>query len=148
MAAMPFPETLLRGVPNDTFLVEDGSVGSHLFYFDDQPREDGNIERSINWEDDDGALATIFTQRKENGDPQFRAGAVRIPREELDRLANRPTVRSILSYERSPLPSNPYHGNLLMQSTVEKRTMKTIAAGIALAVSEVIRRPPAIPATS
>lgn len=137
---MPYPNTLLRGIPNNDYLTEDGSVGPHLFYFEDTPRSDGHIEKSINWEDDAGALATTFAQTKANGELQFRAGAVRIPREELDRLTRQPTVAGLLAYERSALANNPYHGNLLIRSTVSPRTRKTIAAGIALAVSEIIPR--------
>lgn len=135
---MPYPNTLLRGIPNDSFLVGDGTVGPHLFYFENNPRSDGQIEQSINWEDDVGALATTLAQTKDNGELQFRAGAVRIPRDELDRLTRCPTVPGFLAYERSALENNPYHGNLLIQSTVSLRTRKTIAAGIALAVSEII----------
>lgn len=137
---MPYPDNLLRGIPNSSYLFDDGSVGPHLFYFEDQARGDGKIEQSINWEDDTGAVATTLTQTKDNAEIQFKAGAVRIPREELDRLSRRPTISGLLSYERSPLEENIYHGNLLLPSTVPKRTMKTIAAGIALAVSEIIRR--------
>jgi hypothetical protein len=138
---MAFPNTCLRGIPNNSYLVEDGSVGAHLFHFEDKPRGDGWIEQSINWEDNDGALEMILTQRKENGELQFRTGAVRIPRDELDRLSRQPTINGLFSYERNPLESNSYHGNLLLRSSIPKPTMRKIAAGIALAVSEIIKRP-------
>ena len=114
---------------------------NHLFYFEDEHRRnDGWTEQSICWEDDQHALEMVFSQRKENGDFQFRTGAVRIPRDEIDRLNRRPTVAGSLNYERSPFENNPYHGNLLLRSDTPKPTMRKIAAGIALAVSEVLLR--------
>lgn len=138
---MGFPDSCLRGVPNDSYIIEDGSVGSHLFYFEDgkTSRTDEWIEQSINWEDDSRALTLIHTQRKDNGELQFKAGAARIPRDELDRLSKRPSISGLLAYERAALQTNPYHGNLLLNNRVPKLTMKKIAAGIALAVSEIIR---------
>ena len=135
-----FPDHCLRGIPNDSYITEDGSIGPHLFYFEYPPRNDGLIELSINWEDDAHALVLIFNQKKPNGDFQFKSGVVKIPRDELDRLNRRPTIAGVISYERNQLPDNPYHGNILLRSEVSKLTMKTIAAGIALAVSEVIGR--------
>jgi hypothetical protein len=122
-------------------MYEDGSVGSHLFYFKDRDkRGDGWVEQSINWEDDNLAIELSLNQQKENGDFQFKVGLARIPREEIDRLNKQPTVNGVLDYERQPLEDNPYHGNLLLRSDVPKRTMKKIAAGLALAVSEIVRR--------
>lgn len=138
---MSFPATLLRGIPNTSFLLEDGSAATHLFHFEDEHRRnDGWTEQSICWEDDQHALEMVFSQRKENGDFQFRTGAVRIPRDEIDRLNRQPTVAGLLNYERSPFENNPYHGNLLLRSSTPKPTMRKIAAGIALAVSEVLLR--------
>lgn len=138
---MNFPINILRGIPNSSFLLEDGSAATHLFHFEDEHRrDDGWTEQSICWEDDQHALELVLSQRKEHGDYQFKAGAVRIPREEIDRLNQRPTIAGLLNYERSPLENNPYHGNLLLRSDTPKLTMKKIAAGIALAVSEVILR--------
>lgn len=136
---MPFPDNCIRGIPNASFIVEDGSVGSHLFHFkDEHHRDDGWIEQSINWEDDEKAIEFTLNQKKEDGDVQFQAGVVIIPREEIDRLNRRPTVNGVLSYERQPLENNPYHGNILLSENVPKHTMKKLAAGLALAVSRII----------
>lgn len=138
---MAHPNNFLRGIPNDSYLIEDGSIGAHLFHFEEaHSREDGWIEQSINWEDDDSVLGLTLNQRKEDGEIQFKAGAVRIPRDEIDRLSRQPTVNGIISYERKPLDNNPYHGNLLLRSGIPKPTMKKIAASIAIVVSEIIRR--------
>jgi len=145
---MAYPESCLRGIPSKDFVTEDGSPGAHLFYFrKENCRPDGLIAESINWEDNEQVLDLTLNQKRANGDFQFQAGVVRIPRGELDRLARQPTVDGLLSYERQEilgdpaLPGNPHHGNLLLKASVPPGTMKKIAAGIALAVSAIIGRP-------
>jgi hypothetical protein len=136
---MNFPYNCIKGIPNSNFLLEDGSVGSHLFYFKpEHAREDGWIEQSINWEDDESVIEFTLEQRREDGERQFRAGVVIVPREEIDGLNARPTVNGVLSYERQRLENNPYHGNILLRIGLPKPTMKKIAAGLALAISEII----------
>ena len=125
-----YPDTCIRGIPNNSFLTEDGSIGTHLFYFkNEHSRDDGWTEQSINWEDDTSVIEFTLNQEKEDGELQFKAGAVLIPREEIDRLKNRPTVSGLISYERQPLENNPYHGNILLQARLPKPTMRKIAAG-------------------
>ena len=138
---MNYPKNSLKGIPNDSYLSEDGSPGSHLFYFkENHLRDDGWIEQSINWQDDENAIHFTLGQRKEDGNYQFKSGVVVIPREEIDRLNRRPTVNELLSYERQPLENNSYHGNILLMSGVPKPTMKKLAAGLALAASKTILR--------
>lgn len=137
---MDYPDNCLRGIPNSSFLVEDGSVASHLFGFDRDARDDGWIEESINWEDDDNSINLMWSQKKEDGQRQFKIGVAVVPRSEIDRLSTRPTVDGILSYERQPLEHNCYHGNLLLSSSVPKPTKRKIGAGLALAVSKIIRQ--------
>ncbi|MBC8465712.1 MAG: hypothetical protein ISS57_14510 [Anaerolineales bacterium] len=136
---MSYPNNCFRGIPNDTYIIEDGTAASFLFYFKDEDvRSDGWIEQSINWEDDDLSIKIILGQTKKNGEIQFKEGVAKLPRNEIDRLIKQPSVNGILSYERQPLVNNPYHGNLLLQSDTPKLTMKKIAAGLALVVSEII----------
>ena len=136
---MCFPDNCIRGIPNPSFLLDDGSVGSHLFHFKEEDvRVDGWTAQSINWEDDGFAIEFTLNQRKENGERQFKAGVAIIPRDEIDRLNRRPTVKGILSYERQCLADNPYHGNILLRTDVPKPTMRKIAAGLALAVSGIV----------
>jgi hypothetical protein len=136
---MIYPENCIRGIPNSDFLINDGAIGSHLFYFKtEHKRDDGLIEQSINWEDDDTVIEFTLNQKKENGERQFKAGVAIIPREEIDRLSKRPTIRDLVTYERQPLQNNPYHGNILLQANVPKPTMKNIAAYLALSVSRVV----------
>ena len=137
---MDFPKNCIKGIPNSAFLGEDGTVGSHLFYFkENHARGDGWIEQSVNWEDDGLAIAVTLGQRKGDGELQFKAGAAIIPRSEIDRLNRRPLFRDLLSYERAPLEDNPYHGNLLLKEDVPKSTMKTVASGLALAITRIVR---------
>ena len=131
---MNYPKNSIKGIPNNDFLIEGRTVASHLFDFK-QIRDDRTVEQSINWEDDESVVDFTLNQRKENGDLQFRAGVAILPRSEIDRLSRLPTIRGLLSYERSPLDDNPYHGNLLLQANVPKAKMKQIAANLALAIS-------------
>jgi hypothetical protein len=135
---MNFPDNCIRGIPNDSFLNQDGSVGAHLFHFTGPDRDDGWIEQSINWEDDNSVIEFTLAQKKADGDVQFKTGVVVIPREEIDRLNYRPTVKGLLSYERQPIQGNPFHGNILLRAGTSKPTMKLIAAGLALAIERVI----------
>ncbi|HID30263.1 MAG TPA: hypothetical protein EYP19_09695 [Desulfobacterales bacterium] len=137
---MSFAENCIRGIPNRSYLTDEGSVGSHLFSFNKAAdRGDGWAELSINWEDDDCAIEFTLSQRKADGGFQFKGGAVVIPRPEVDRLNNRPTIRKgLVSYERQPLADNPYHGNILLRANTSKPTMRLIAAGLALAVSRIV----------
>ena len=135
---MNFPENCIRGIPNDSFINEDGSLGSHLFHFLSANRGDGWVEQSINWEDDANAVKFTLSVKKADGQIQFKAGAAIVPRSEMDRLNSRPTVMGLLSYERQTLSDNAYHGNILLRANTPKPTMKLLAAGIALAVTRII----------
>jgi hypothetical protein len=134
-----YPINCIKGIPNADFLIEDGSIGSHLFYFKKEHiRDDGRKEQSINWEDDSNAIEFTINQKKDDDSIQFKAGVAIVPRDEIDRLGNMPTVKGLLSYERQPLDINPYHGNLLLAEGVPNHTMKKLAAGLALAVTKII----------
>lgn len=136
---MGFPNNCIRGIPNNDFLLPDGSIASHLFYFkQEQVRYDQWIEQSINWQDDDSAIEFTLGQKKEDGQLHFNAGVVIIPRDGIDSLNRLPAVHGMLSYERQPLADNYYHGNILLKAGLPKHTMKYIAASLALAVSNII----------
>jgi len=143
MHSTPYPDQFLRGIPNNDFIDGDGYPTSVLFYFLDrqteEAREDGFLEQSISWRDDDGAEDTLLKQTKENRELQFKAGAAVLLRRELDRIVRMPSVNKQLAYERKQIEGNKYHGNLLLKRDVEKRVMKRIAATIAtVCVSSII----------
>jgi hypothetical protein len=133
---MDFPVNCLKGIPNSSFISEEGFVLPHLFYFPTQTRDENWKEQSINWEDDEASLQLTLDQKREDGEFQFQVGAAIIPRDEVDRLCRRPSVNNFLSYERQPIEGNPYHGNLLLHKNASNVLMKAIAAALALAVSE------------
>lgn len=136
---MNFPINSLRGILNNDYIVEDGTVASNLFFFDDKYIRDNRwIEQSINWQDDENAISLTLNQKKEDGTYQFKAGVAILPRKEIDRLINKPNVKGKLSYERQPIENNPYHGNLLLLNEIPKRTMKMWAAVLAVGVSEIV----------
>jgi len=75
---MTYPEELLRGIPNHTYIGGDDGPTSNLFYFDEnhqkEIREDGFWEESINWRDTIDADKVLFSQTKDDGAIQFREG--------------------------------------------------------------------------
>ncbi len=136
---MKLPDNCIKGIPNRDFILDNGFPATHLFHFEEKhARSDGWIEQSINWEDDDVAIEFTLSQKKDNGERQFKAGVAIISRDEIDRLNEKPTVKGALSYERHTLPNNCYHGNILLQAGIRKPRMKMIAAALALHVSKVI----------
>jgi hypothetical protein len=130
---MPFPTNSIRGIANNSLLIEDRFVAPTLFNFEQKfRRADGLIPLSINWEDNDAVRAFTLNQL-DNGQPKYKAGLAIIPRSELDSLSQRPAIEGFFSYERDELKDNPYHGNLLVKSNVPPTTKKMIAHGLALA---------------
>lgn len=137
------PKKIIRGIPNHTYIDDDGYPKYTLFYeFASNPaREIERLELSINWYDNTSALAQIFEQKKNDGEYQFKIGGVVLSKDELDRQRSRPAVQGLLSYERYKLEDNDYHGNLLLKKGLSKDKIKLIASGIALCVESVERRP-------
>jgi hypothetical protein len=137
---MDIPKTCLKGIPRTEHVYEDGSPSTHLFEFKDTNRGDGYSEQSINWEDNPSVVDFTLNQKKDDGSFQFKIGVAILPREEIDRINKQPTVNGVLSYERAPLDGNDYHGNILLSRSVSTKMCRKISAGLALAVSRVIRR--------
>jgi len=136
-----YPEKALRGISSKEFLAEDGTAKHTLFQFSKNPREiDGYYDLSINWLDDDGAIAVVMDQKKNDGDEvQFKAGAVVIQRDYLDDLKCRPNSSEELFYERRSLPNNRYHGNIVCK-TQNKERQSLFRAGLAMCVVDIIER--------
>lgn len=138
---MPFPDKCIRGIPNDSFLLEGPLVSSTLFPFDsNRSKEDGWIPESINWMDHGKVISFTLEQKKENGEEQFHAGVAILPRNEMDRLKRRAGITGFFDYERSPLPNNDCHGNILLKKTIPPTLKTMIRAALALS-SEVLLRP-------
>ena len=137
-----YPDTFLRGVPNDDFIDRNtGKAKTNVFQFKaNDERNDGFLELSINWEDDDHAIIEIHSRKKENGNLQFKNGAVRILLSDLNLLNDFPQVAGAISYERRRLSNNPYHGNLLISENIPKHRIKAISSAIILIASDPIDR--------
>ena len=137
---MSYPEYCLRGIPHESQIVEAGLVSSDLFFFsDDHVRASGDFEQSINWQDDDDAIAFTLSQKKRDGiSIQFTGGIAIVPRFNLDRLSKLPAFGNDFSYERQTLEENRYHGNLLLKPGVSKQKRKFIATTLAMHVTEII----------
>jgi hypothetical protein len=139
---MSYPAHCLRGVSLKDAITEDGIIAPHAFFFHEgDKRQDGWIEQSINWEDDEKAVPFTLAQKRVDGTAQFPYGLAVVPRVELDRLCTQVTVAGRLAYERRVTEGYAYHGNLLLKSNTPKVTMKMIAAGIALHVSRIVPPP-------
>ena len=127
-----FPEEFWRGITNKDF-VKDGYVLPSAFQFDNDIREDGFKELSINWNDDDEALKKILEQRRENGKPQFSVGAANLNLSRVKQLLSMYIDRKQFSYERKELENNEYHGNLLVLGTLDKQLRLMISNCLAVA---------------
>jgi hypothetical protein len=118
-----FPENCLKGIPTSEWIFGKRVRWIALNPPDNAPITDGWYESSVNWELDDGALAQLLCQphpRNEN-EVHFKAGAIRIPRTEIDRIIEDYEVGDKLRYELKPIPNvNKYHGNLLLHETLHK----------------------------
>jgi len=139
---LSYPENCLRGISSKD-CVKNNKPRAHLFYFHDRDkREDGKIEQSITWEDDENSIKVLSNQKKDNGEIQFKFGIVRIPLANITRINTFPQVNGAISYERDPIEGNCYHGNLLISADTDSDVKLAIAATLLLAVKgEVINNP-------
>jgi hypothetical protein len=125
---MGYPDRFIRGVADPNFIDDEGRASAAIFQFDYANREDGFYESSINWYDNENALSMIMEQRKENDEQafQFRYGAAVIERYDADRIIKNTLYRDVFQYERAPIDSNQYHGNLLRKDASLKKTIRSI----------------------
>ena len=149
---MEYPETFLRGVPNDKDFVYGVYPQTSLFRFETNPdrEDDGYDELSINWEDDEKAVDLILCQQKKDkeGKPciQFDYGYSRMRLSHVATMVSAHIKDGVFAYERRPVgaselnPENPYHGNLLFNR--EKKELKKLIqnALATLASVELVRR--------
>lgn len=140
MADEMYPQEFLRGISNKDF-IDNGHVLYTAFQFDDTGRNDGNREASINWLDDDGAIELALNQRKDNGKIQFLGGVARIDLKFAKMILHNFSQEGF-SYERAPLETNRYHGNLLLANSLSKQTRQMLMSGLALAAgTNIITQP-------
>lgn len=110
------------------------------YKFDRNPRSDDYCELSINWNDDEGALLTLLSQRKPFKDElQFKIGYCSIQKSMMRELFRPYMADENFAYERRPIQKdeendiaeNPYHGNLLLKKDASKALKKNIQCGLA-----------------
>lgn len=151
-----FADELLRGLSDINSITQMGYISAGAFHFkeyDSKKRDvdDGYIELSINWNDDEGAAKALLDQKKEGCDlPQFKIGYCKLNRVQIEVMLKQYFRDNLFSYERKPIRDvndqsiilNPYHGNLLLHKSVEEATKKNIQHMLAGAVdiSDVFRR--------
>ena len=140
---MSFPNHAYRGISSIDYVnFDEEIVHASAFQFSQTPGRDDFLECSINWADDMGALKQLAMQRNPRKQDcyQFIAGACRVPRSGIEHTKALAMAHGLLSYERSPLDDNKYHGNLLCSANANKKVRKMIEGAIALAVDEIIPR--------
>lgn len=105
-----------------------------------RPREDGNFEASIDWEDHPGVRE--FTLKQSTA----IAGAARVPKSVVEMVNQKRNSLNAIFVERSPTEKNPHHGDLVFRHTLSKQIERAIADSIVLE-AEFIRRelPPQAP---
>jgi hypothetical protein len=140
-----YPDHCIRGIRKKDYWFEDTDTVSAALYEPDtrtkDDREDGGIETSINWEDDDKALEFSLRIRDEKNPTQlaFPYGAVRLARKVLDEVNESISTVNTILYERQKLPDNDYHGNIVFKSGVPKHTRTMIATVFAFYSSKPYR---------
>jgi hypothetical protein len=136
---IPFPDSCIRGIPNEDFIIRENAVASHLFNFKDEHYRKGWLEQSINWNDEEQAIDFTLNQLK-NGVIKYKYGVAIVSRFKLDDLNRTLAIQGSLLYERNALEDNKYHGNILLNASVPKPLRRMVASGIALAVEAIIKR--------
>lgn len=121
-----------RGISNKDFIAN-GQVLPDAFQFDKDVREDGYREMSINWNDCEKALTIALNQKKENGKLQFKGGIANLKLSLVELILSDYIRQGQFSYERREVEGNPYHGNLLVSHTLDKKIRSLISNGLALA---------------
>lgn len=137
-----FPENCIRGIREKKYINPDGvTVFAALFTPYEKTagnREDGCMETSINWEDNEEVMSFTLNYRV-NGDTNlaFPNGAVRIPIEKMDAINTFDATRDSIFYERARISGNEYHGNIVFRKHLSKNQITFIANMLAAASSKV-----------
>lgn len=129
---MTLPDKCIRGIPNSNCLEVEGSHVANvcLFEFRSNPnRVDSWNEVSISWMDNEHVIEFTLKQKNDQEELRFKVGVAILPLVELKKLRNRHP--EFFHYERQPLPSNNYHGNLLLNHDTNKTRRNLIRAGLA-----------------
>lgn len=127
-----YPSEFLRGISSASDCSIEGVAEASLFNrFDKADRADGFEEMSITWNDNDEAVRIISFQKKA-GEIHFKIGLAVLLRSQIDLARRDPFYDKILKYERKPSESNPYHGNILIDSKASKSAKRRVASFLAV----------------
>ena len=75
---------------------------------------------------------SFLCQRNAAANLVYAHGVARLPRGWIDQLNALPGSPNALSYERAPLPDNPYHDNIVFRAGLQTRVIRMIAGALAL----------------
>ncbi len=139
---MEYPDNCIRGVRSKEFFLDSGLVATSAFQFEkNSKRQDDFLEVSVNWEDAPSVMDFTLNQRKGDSEEfEFKGGIAVLSIRRLSDILPSEVDAGRLTYERSPMEGNPYHGNMLLKGSVDTQTKKLIIAGICLAVVDTRRR--------
>lgn len=140
---MNFPDTCLRGIRKQNYITPEGKVTGTAFDPDKRTsatRSDGDYETSINWEDNEKVIEFCFKPHIKSG---FDYGAVRLARNEIDRINEFPEKLNYLFYERDdpPSTSNPYHGSIVFKKGLSPQLIRVLAGSLAQRATSIIKIP-------
>lgn len=131
-----YPETFLRGL-QDNSVSDSGYVISEAFKFNTNKERtvDDRLELSVNWEDNNEAVDILLSQTKEGKDGkehlQFKRGFSRLHLREVKQILKALVDKNDFGYERRPLESNPYHGNLLQNPNLKPAEVRLLSNSLA-----------------
>ena len=122
---MAYPKSFIRGMANDDCFDAYGGIKSTVFTAGFKDRSNDNImELSIDWYDNESAMENILQRTKSNGNIQFKAGVIVVDKDALDFVENLPTLNvknnagqshALFGYERAPIDTDEFHGNILLE---------------------------------
>jgi ABC-type molybdate transport system substrate-binding protein len=122
-----FPAACLRGIRRRDYVKSDKTLSSEVFMPDSRTtatRADKGEETSINWEDKtDGSVVRLTLSDKANA----AYGVARVQTARLMDLNDKSVSIGAVTYERDPLEKNPYHGNIVFRSGLDRKVMGWIA---------------------
>lgn len=119
-----FPARCFRGIRKKDWIGPEGKLRTNAFipnHKPREPREDGLIDASINWELDPKALEFTLAQ------PSAEFGAAGLKRIDIESINLEPDAIDAICYEHKAVPDNPYHGNIVFGKNIPKLVEKFVA---------------------
>ena len=137
-----YPNSFYRGISEQ--YLKDGYLLPESFHIDTETgRNDGYTEISITWNDEPDSFQVIASQLNERtGLIQFPAGIAEIQKDEFEARMRPQLIVKNMSYERAPIESNKYHGNILLRASLDKTMRTMIKSQLALLAQACIHSNP------